>query len=183
MRTQLTRSSVIVNGQWTEPVEKPSAYSIKDIQTMQEMEKELPPNQRREAELEEALKAALAKRVAKDAPKPQRMATMPPEASLETLRGIGGGIRVSENEGRNGVEIRFPQPVNRNTSLALMRAGFRFTRSLNDPRWYAKRKPHTMAFAKQIAGDAGMTAVISTTTETKPVATPILTTEEEFQWM
>lgn len=144
---------------------------------MQELEKELPPNKRREAELEEALKAALAKRAAKDAPKPQRPAAMPPEASLETLRGIGGGIRISENEERNGVEIRFPQPVNRNTSLALMRAGFRFTRSLNDPRWYAKRKPHTMAFAKQIAGSSGQTAVIS---ETQPVASaaPALTTED-----
>lgn len=154
----------------------------KRITTMQEMEKELPPNKRREAELEEALKAALAKRAAKDAPKTTRQVAMPPEASLETLRGIGSGITMRENQERNGVEIRFPCPVNENISARLRAAGFTFTRSMNDPRWYARRKPATMEFAKQIAGSTGMTAVISTT-ETKPVETPVITTAEEFQWM
>ena len=175
MRTKLTRDSVIVNGEWVTPT--PGQV----IGVMDEC-KELKPDAEREKRLEEALKRAVEAQEAKQRPKPKPDIGMRPGPVSAIPAGIAaiGGIRVTENERFNGVEIRFPGPVDGKTSAALSNAGFRFTRSLNDPRWYAKRKPNTMAFARSIAGEAQQTTVI---VETKPTEVPVVATAEEFQWM
>ena len=170
----MSRSSILVNGQWTEP-------TTKEILAAMDSEKEIRPNPERETDLEAALKRSLERKEAQSAAKTRPKRENAPQASQRAAMpvSVGGAVRVSENDKFNGVELRFPGPVSGKVSAELMRAGFRFTRSMNDPRWYAKRKPETLAFAKQIASQSGQTTVIS---ETKPVEVPVATVEE-FQWM
>ncbi len=59
------------------------------------------------------------------------------------------GITVTENEARNGVEIRFPEKPPAETIIALRKQGFRY--SSRQKLWYAQRTEGRKAFAYGLA--------------------------------
>jgi hypothetical protein len=61
----------------------------------------------------------------------------------------------SENVERDGYEIRFPGPISRELSKEFSKSGWRFTRSLNDSRWYARRSAKAYQFASGIVNRLG----------------------------
>lgn len=57
-------------------------------------------------------------------------------------------VTLSENEGKNGYELRFPGPIDKATSALLGDAGWRFLPNFwKDPLWYRRRSPESRAFA------------------------------------
>jgi len=59
------------------------------------------------------------------------------------------GVKITENEEKNGVEIRFAQKPDREILDMLKSKGFRWHRKLKF--WYAKRTPGRLAFAHGLA--------------------------------
>jgi len=72
----------------------------------------------------------------------------PPTPSAEPTQ--GGGVTVSENEARNGIEVKFNGKPTQEVINRLKSAGFRW--SGHQKLWYAKRNERTRAAAKAIQG-------------------------------
>lgn len=70
--------------------------------------------------------------------------------------GAGGGgavgVTMSENEERNGVELRFESKPDAETLTTLKRNGWRW--AMRSRCWYARRNEDTLAFARALAGEA-----------------------------
>lgn len=61
------------------------------------------------------------------------------------------GVTVTENEERNGVEIRFASKPAESVRSALKANGFRWSKFQS--LWYARRSPQTLAFAHKLAAE------------------------------
>jgi hypothetical protein len=61
-------------------------------------------------------------------------------------------VTLTENEQRNGYELRFPGPIDDQTSALLRANGWRFLPNFwKDPLWYRRRSPESRAFAIEFA--------------------------------
>lgn len=73
--------------------------------------------------------------------------TPAPTAAPVAPSSVGGaGVTVTENEAKNGVEIRFADKPSDEVRAALKGAGFKWSKAQG--LWYARRSPETLAFAQ-----------------------------------
>jgi hypothetical protein len=57
---------------------------------------------------------------------------------------------LTQNDERNGYELRFTGPIPKALSNELLLNRWRYIKSLNDPRWYTRRTPASLNFAKEL---------------------------------
>jgi hypothetical protein len=74
-----------------------------------------------------------------------------PAAKAETPAPSAGGVTVTQNEAKNGVEIKFATKPSVETIARIKSAGFKW--SGNQGLWYAKRNPRTLDLAKSLVAE------------------------------
>lgn len=80
------------------------------------------------------------------------MLTTPKAQTTTTTTPEGGvGVRMTENEERDGVELRFDSKPDANTLATLKANGWRW--AMRSRCWYARRNEETLAFARSLAGE------------------------------
>lgn len=89
-----------------------------------------------------------------------------------------GGVVVKQNDEHDGVELYFPGKPDEATLTRVKGAGFRWSRFSKC--WYAKRRPHTLAFAYGLAGQPVPGATQSSTQNEAPAAAPETPREPEL---